>query len=385
MFQVNRAENYLERLPVCRFNDLGIREREHLQEWLASTPSALGEELLIIQKEFDGFYETRERLDLLALDKSGQLVVIENKLDDSGRDVVWQALKYAAYCSSLKKAQILDIFQAYLDQHLDGGNAKEQICDFLEVEEFDEVVLNEGNGQRLIFVAAHFRKEATAPVLWLIGHGIRAQCFKVTPYSFGDQLFVDLQQIIPTPEAEEFMIGMASKDDEEKSAKGAQKTRHALRLAFWEQCLEAMLEAGVEIYRNVSPSTGHWLNGGSGLAGCPYTLIFSKDEARVQFEFNRSDRDENKRLFDLLEAKRDQVENRFGTTLTWKRLDNKKSSRVELAKSFDGFNKEIWPDMVAWLVEHIKRLEDSISPHISRLRSGVRSNGSSTSNPDINE
>ena len=56
-------------------------------------PDALGEELLIIQKEFDGFADTRERLDLLALDKNGQLVIIENKLDDTGRDVVWQAVQ----------------------------------------------------------------------------------------------------------------------------------------------------------------------------------------------------------------------------------------------------------------------------------------------------
>ena len=67
-------------------------------------PRVLGEDLLIIQKEFYGFADTRERLDLLALDKEGRLVVVENKLDDSGRDVVWQALKYVAFCSSLKKA-----------------------------------------------------------------------------------------------------------------------------------------------------------------------------------------------------------------------------------------------------------------------------------------
>ncbi len=76
-----------------RFGDLNLHEREHLQEWLANQPNALGEDLLIIQKEFDGFADTRERLDLPALDKDGQLVVIENKLDDSGRDVAWQALK----------------------------------------------------------------------------------------------------------------------------------------------------------------------------------------------------------------------------------------------------------------------------------------------------
>ena len=69
MFQVIRSTNRLVRLKERRFADLKLREREHLQEWLAHTPEALGEELLVIQKEFDGFADTRERLDLLALDK----------------------------------------------------------------------------------------------------------------------------------------------------------------------------------------------------------------------------------------------------------------------------------------------------------------------------
>ena len=162
MFQVNQTENRLTKLQEMRFSELRLREREHVQEWLADMPSALGEELLIIQKEFDGFDETRERLDLLALDKNGQLVVIENKLDDSGRDVAWQALKYVAYCSSLTKSQIIDIFQAYLNRFKGGGNAKEQLLEFLELEDLDEVVLNPSNGQRMIFAAANFRKEVTS-------------------------------------------------------------------------------------------------------------------------------------------------------------------------------------------------------------------------------
>ena len=44
-----------------------------------------GEELIIIQKEFDGFNDTKERLDLLALDKKGRLVV--NKLDNGQLEV----------------------------------------------------------------------------------------------------------------------------------------------------------------------------------------------------------------------------------------------------------------------------------------------------------
>lgn len=72
---------------------------------VGSSAKRFGEELLIIQKEFNGFNDTNERLDLLALDKEGNIVVIENKLDDTGRDVTWQVLKYASYCSTLNKEQ----------------------------------------------------------------------------------------------------------------------------------------------------------------------------------------------------------------------------------------------------------------------------------------
>ena len=121
-------------------------------------PDALGEDLLIVQKEFDGFADTRERLDLLALDKEGRLVVVENKLDDSGRDVVWQALKYVPYCSSLKKAEIVEIYQKYLDRWFEGADAVTNLCEFLDVEELDDIVLNAGNEQRLVPIAAAGRR-----------------------------------------------------------------------------------------------------------------------------------------------------------------------------------------------------------------------------------
>ncbi len=124
------------------FSDLKLTERKHLQEWIAAEPSALGEDLLIIQKEFDGFSETKERLDLLALDKQGRLVVIENKLDDSGKDVTWQAIKYASYCSSLSKQEILDIYSKYI---ADREKAIANILDFYDIEDIDEVELNVGD------------------------------------------------------------------------------------------------------------------------------------------------------------------------------------------------------------------------------------------------
>ncbi len=367
MFQVIRSKNRLVRLEERRFSDLKLREREHLQEWLAHTPEALGEELLVIQKEFDGFADTRERLDLLALDKEGRLVVIENKLDDSGRDVVWQALKYAAYCSNLTRKDIPAIYQKYLDRSGQNGDAEDKLRDFLEIEDLDEVILNPRNEQRLVLIAANFRKEVTAAALWLLGHGVRAQCFRVVPYSFGEEVFIDLQQIIPTPEAADFMIGMAAKDSEEKSVEGAQRRSHKLRHAFWTQALEALGERNVTLFENVSPSNDHWLNCGTGMSGCAYTLIFGKKQARVELGLQRSVKSENKWLFDRLEQQRAEVEDRFGDSFEWLRLDDKKASRIVFSSPFDGFNESVWPEMVAWLCDHIVRLESAFSEPLSRL------------------
>src|SRR6516225_8912220 len=157
MFRIDRPANRITKLKQVTFSDLRLSEREHLQEWLANQPDALGEELLIIQKEFAGFDDTKERLDLLGLDKAGGLVIIENKLDDSGRDVMWQCLKYASYCSTLSKSNIAEIYQQYLDRIGISGNAQESICEFLGEDDFSEVVLNTGNDQRIVMVAAQFR------------------------------------------------------------------------------------------------------------------------------------------------------------------------------------------------------------------------------------
>ena len=386
MFKVNVTENRLVRLEERRFVDLNLHERPHLQEWLVRTPEALGEDLLIIQKEFDGFADTRERLGLLALDKEGRLVVVENKLDDSGRDVVWQALKYVAYCSSLKKAEIVEIYQKYLDRWFNGESESESesesavpnLCELLDVEDLDDTVLNAGNYQRLILVAANFRKEVTATVLWLIGHGIQAQCFRVVPYSFGEELLIDLQQIIPTPEAADYMIGMAAKESEEKSVQGTQKRRHELRRAFWTRTLEELRRRGVSRYENISPSKDHWLASATGVSGCAYNLIFSKNEARVELYLQRSQA-ENKWIFDRLERKRQGLEERFGAELQWQRLDDKKASRICYSHAYDGFNDENWPAMVEWLCKHIVNLEQAFSEPLARLNRRLKSQGGDTS------
>jgi len=375
MFTLNSNDNRITPVSAKSFSELGFTERKHLQEWLAYRPDALGEELLIIQKEFDGFDDTKERLDLLALDKGGNLVIIENKLDDSGRDVVWQALKYASYCASLTKLQVVEIFQKYLNRYQKGGDAYELLSEFFEAPDIDEVKLNTGNGQRLMLVAANFRKEVTSTALWLLGQGITVQCFKVTPYALGEQLLLSIDQIIPTPEAKELMIGISAKEAEEKTTEVVLKNRHTVRRAYWEMALEAFQESSCQLYGNISPSKDHWLSAGSGVSSCPYSLIFAQKEMRVELVLGRSSMEENKFLFDYLYQHKDTIEQAFGHKLEWLRLDDKKSSRIQFSISADGFNKEFWPKWVAWHVEQMPKLETAFKKPLQQAAVALKQQG----------
>ena len=168
MYEIDQANNSLIPLHNRSFKEAEFSERWHLQKWIAKEPSCLGEDLLIIQKEFQDFLETNERLDLLALEKDGRLVIIENKLDDSGKDVIGQALKYASYCALMTTDQICEIYQKYLQSDNapeQSGNARDLIAEFLDVDDLSEVKLNPGFSQRLFLIAGNFRKEVTSAVV----------------------------------------------------------------------------------------------------------------------------------------------------------------------------------------------------------------------------
>jgi len=374
MYKIDKQNNRIAPLDTKQFTELGFKEREHLQEWVANQPEALGEDLLIIQKEFDGFDDTKERLDLLALDKDANLVVIENKLDDTGRDVVWQALKYVSYCSNLNKLQIVEIYQDYLKRYCGGGDAQALICEFLEVPDLGEVIINSGNNQRLILVAANFRKEVTSTVLWLLSHGIGAQCIKVTPFASGEALFLNVEQIIPTPEAKELMIGMAAKSAEERNTTAKLKSSEQIRKAFWEMALEALKDSPCDLFNNVSASKDSWCCAGSGLAFMPFALTLGTKEARVEFWMARSEPAVNTFAYKQLFAQKDNIEAGFGEALTWLELDKKKSCRIQHEYAIDGHNKDKWPAIIEWMIEKMIALQAALDEPLKQLKNDLKNN-----------
>lgn len=363
MYKIDRQANRILPLENRSFSDLGFQERRHLQEWIAREPEALGEELLVIQKEFAGFSETQERLDLLALDRQGSLVIIENKLDDTGRDVTWQALKYASYCAALSRNDIRRIFQEHLDRTQAGAKAEQLLCDFFEVADFEELALNSGFTQRIILVAARFRKEVTSTVLWLSNFRLRIQCFKVTPYSMGDDLYMNIEQIIPTKDAEEFMIGLADKARDEVEGVETEQRRHGIRRKFWTELIQKMNEKS-PLYQNISPGRQSWISAGSGTRGAGLNFAATQTYARAELYIDRGDKAENEMIFDNLFAQREEIEAEFGGNLEWERLDAKRACRIKAEMAGNVFDPEQWPGMAGFMTDAMVRMERTFKPRL---------------------
>jgi hypothetical protein len=347
MYLINRTANRIEPLQERTFSELGLRERSNLQEWIANHPVALGEELLVIQKEFSGFADTAERLDLLALDKRGKLVIIENKLDDSGRDVTWQALKYASYCSSLTKEQIRGIFQQYLDQHAGGAPAADRLAEFFQ-KEYEELDLNPGVSQRIMLIAGRFRKEVTSTVLWLMNYKLQVQCFEATVYSRGDDLFLSLDQIIPLRGAEEYIIGMAEKTQEDAVRQKETPERYRIRREFWTYVLERMNRES-DLFRNISPGNDAWIGVGSGAGGIVFNMVGTSKASRVEVYINR-ERPENEQIFDTLVARRAEFEAAMGLPINWFRNDEGKGCRIDVTTDGNLYDRDRWPEMAGFLI-----------------------------------
>jgi len=184
-----------------------IRERQDLQRVLRQRIDILGEDLLVVAEEYGLFDASRRRIDLLALDTNGTLVVIELKRTDDGGHMELQALRYAAMVSTMTWDQLVDAYAHY--NQVDADEAHQAIRDWAPeaaaTEELPDQV-------RIVLVAEDFSTEITATALWLNAtYATDISCYRLTPYKLNGDLLLDVQQIIPLPEAADFQIQQRKK------------------------------------------------------------------------------------------------------------------------------------------------------------------------------
>jgi len=181
-------------LSETKMSEMGRTENEDLKKWIKSTPSILGEDILLIGEEVPT--KSGGRIDLLGIDKLGNLVIMELKRDKLPRDVLAQAIDYASDVALWDVDEINEVCMKYTGQTLE---------DYL-IEKFEDVDLENlkiNISQRILIIGFSIEESLQRMIEWLSEYynvGINAVILKYIKTKNGEEL---LARTVIIPEEKE--------------------------------------------------------------------------------------------------------------------------------------------------------------------------------------
>jgi hypothetical protein len=217
------TSDQLKVIEETSFREARIRERADLQRLLRRQIEIISPDIMVIAEEFNEWDDSSRRIDLLAIDKDANLVVIELKRTEDGGHMELQALRYAAMVSTMTFEEAGTVYGSYkrgLDQDTD---PQQELLEFLEWDEIDEEHF--AQDVRIILISAEFSKELTSSVLWLNNFELDIRCVRIKPYNDNGRTLIDVQQVIPLPEAIEYQVKVSVKTRQERLARNSTKDR----------------------------------------------------------------------------------------------------------------------------------------------------------------
>lgn len=169
-----------------------------LEDWLESNPDGIVEDgrILIIGRQvvtnFGGF------IDLLGLDREGDVVVVELKRARTPRDTIAQSLEYASFAERLDTTQLEGILRSYLND--DSLSLAEHHREYFELGSDEAVAFNKD--QRIVIVGQRVTPEIRQTATFLRSKGLRVTCVEFTFFQADGGTRLLSQEIVVGTESE---------------------------------------------------------------------------------------------------------------------------------------------------------------------------------------
>jgi len=304
------------KIERVKLRDIWKHEAYDFTKWLQDNIDILSEILGLSltnperEKSAGGF-----SVDLVAEDEAGNLVIIENQLERSDHDHLGKIITY----------------------------------------------LTAIDAKTAIWIVTEPRPEHVAAISWLNESSPAAfYLLKVEGIRIGDSEPAPLLTLIVGPSEETRDVGRTKKELAE---------RYKIRLDFWKGLLEKAKQRS-KIHAQVSPGPYSWVSAGAGKIGLGFNYSVTKHEAKAEFYIDRgkdSER-ENKQIFDKLYAHKEEIEDSFGSALTWERLDTKRACRISKRIENGGYrDTDKLNEIQEKMIDAMIKLEKALRPFISTL------------------
>jgi hypothetical protein len=345
------------------FESEGLSERGDIQRLLKHRIECLEDGLMVLAEEFSDWQDSSRRIDLLCLDTDANLVVVELKRTNDGGHMELQALRYAAMVSAMTFDQAVDALARYRAQNgkvvTDHDAARSEILSFLT---WPEPVEDDfAKETRIILASADFSKELTTSVMWLRDRQIDIRCVRLKPYRLEDgRVLMDIQQLIPLPEAAEFQTQIGVKRQAERKDR---VERHDLRYRFWEGLL-ARAKDRHSVHANRSPTRDTWLSGSIGVNG--FSIIYGTRQYNNSVYLWIAN---DKAAFDKLAEQRDAIEADFGASLDWNETPGNLGRAITFQQD-GGYRSDPseWTTIQDRMIDAMIRLDRTMRPRVQALR-----------------
>jgi hypothetical protein len=140
-----------------------------LESWLEANPQSILEDgtLLIIGRQITTNLDSI--IDLLGIDREGDVVVVELKRDRTPRDTLAQVLEYASFAEDLDTEQLESILRNYLND--EAVNLADYHKKYFNIEEEEAIAFNKD--QRLVIVGQRITNEILQTSSFLRKKGLR--------------------------------------------------------------------------------------------------------------------------------------------------------------------------------------------------------------------
>lgn len=191
----------LTEVQATTITDESLYERD-LEEWVARRPEVLGEHLLVIGRQVS-LDEGRDRIDLLAVDRAGALVIIELKRDLVGGTADLQALRYAALVAGWGFEDLRRQAEGYWRTVGQEGTLAQRLDAFCD----EGYELNAD--QRVILAGRDIKPRLGSMAQWLRAHRLDVTVVSIALFRDDDRVFLQPQTLIPVPTDERLAARVA--------------------------------------------------------------------------------------------------------------------------------------------------------------------------------
>ena len=222
------------------FKELSLKEKD-LEEFLRVNIYTIFDEdesLLVVGHQ--AMDNKNGRSDLIAIDSTGNLVLIEIKRDKEDsktrrEPLELQAIRYAASLAMITTPdELVDkIYQHYIEKFESASKseltsnerAKRNLDSFLE----DNNAVNTFNKkQRIVLIASSFDEYTLSAVSWLISNKVDISCHSFKPIQIENDYYIEVTKILPPLKLEDYYTNIKSKTLMTKNKSKVNSTRTTL-------------------------------------------------------------------------------------------------------------------------------------------------------------